>query len=448
MLIEYSVENFRSIAQPITFTMLPAKGSSKSNNLIKIEKNPNCKKLLKSTVIFGANASGKSNIILALNVMREMVIRSKNFNAGDNLRGYFPFALNNTHPNKPTSIMVNFIKEGTEYKYSFSFDSNKIVSEELLYYIGKKEQYFFKRTYDKFEPFLDNEELISLFRNTGDNVLFLSKANNEYKGFRPVFEWFNKHIISIGTSVGPFLPILSPEFTISYMNQSDENKKRIMNLLHHADFDIFDIVGKNISFDSSKSIENFKNFLMSVATEMKDQIDPSDSKKINPVKIKTSLDDVPLGPVNFSELKTVRKTIEGSEIVKDFMTFESAGTSQFFNMAGLFLNALLEENKLLVIDEFDLRLHPDLQAYLIQLFHNPNINKKDSQLIFTSHNAHLLALDIFRREQIVFTEKNPQSHATEIYSLYDYEKRQDRSLEKSYFLGRYGGLPDITYGKI
>lgn len=445
MLIEYSVENFRSIAQPITFTMLPAKGSSKANNLIKIEKNPNYKKLLKSTVIFGANASGKSNIILALNVMREMVIRSKNFNAGDNLGGYFPFALDNTHANKPTSVMVHFIKEGTEYKYSFSFDSEKIVSEELLYYIGKKEQYFFKRDSDKIESFLDSEELSSLFRNTGNNVLFLSKANNEYKGFRPVFEWFNKNIISIGTSVGPFLPILSPEYTISYMNQSDDNKKRIMNLLHHADFDIFDIVGKNIPFDSSKSLENFKTFIMSMASDMNNQIGSNDNKKINPIKIKTSLDEAPL---SLSELKSVRKTVEGSEIIKDFMSFESAGTSQFFNMAGLLLNALLEENKLLVIDEFDLRLHPDLQAYLIQLFHDPDINKKDSQLIFTSHNTHLLALDIFRREQIVFTEKNPLSHATEIFSLYDYEKRQDRSLEKSYFLGRYGGLPDITYGKI
>ena len=100
----------------------------------------------------------------------------------------------------------------------------------------------------------------------------------------------------------------------------------------------------------------------------------------------------------------------------------------------------------LSFDFFRGRSHSDLKRWCGA--HDPEINQKNSQLIFTSHNTQLLSRDIFRREQIIFAEKNPETQSTERYYLYDYEKRQDRSLEKNYFMGRYGGLPDIKYGEI
>jgi uncharacterized protein len=442
MLIDYSVENFRSIAEPINLTMLPAKGSSKPGNLIEIDNNKNVKKLLKSSIIFGANASGKTNLVFAISVMRNLVINSKNFDAGEKIISYLPFILDNTHPNRPTSFKIHFIKNDTEFKYSFSFISDKITNEELSFFKGKKEYNIFKRQNNEFVAFQDKDELISLFKNTGENVLFLSKANNEYQDFRPVFEWFNNDIIAIGSSVNPFMLMLSPQFTIDYMNKSADNKRKILNFLHHADFDIFDISGKNIQIGSPKTFENFRSFFTSFASDLKkEQLITSKDVSIN-------FEKMPFAKVSLSEFKTIRKKIDETEIIEDFIAFESAGTNQFFNLAGLWLDSLEQESKLLIIDEFDMRLHPDLQDFLIRIFHDPEINQKKSQLIFTSHNTKLLNKEIFRREQILFTEKNATTKSTNLYSLYDYEDRQDRSIEKNYYLGRYGGLPDLTYGKI
>lgn len=442
MLIDYSVANFRSIAEPINLTMLPAKGSSKPGNLIKIDKNKNVKKLLKSCIIFGANASGKTNLILALSIMKNFVINSKNLDAGDKFQSYLPFVLDNNHPNMPTSFKIHFIKNDIEYNYSFSFNSEKITNEELSYFKGRKEHYFFKRQNNDFEPFQDKEELTSLFKNTGENVLFLSKANNEYKEFRPIFEWFNNDIIPIGTSLSQFTPPLTPQFTIDYMNKSEENKRKILKFLHHADFDISDVSGKNIQFGSPKTFENLKSFFTSFTADI------SKTELLSNKKISIDFQKIPFSKVSLPEFKTIRKKIDETEIIDDFIAFESAGTNQFFNLAGLWLDSLENESKLLIIDEFDLRLHPDLQDFLIRIFHDPEINQNNSQLLFTSHNTRLLNKEIFRREQILFTEKNSTTKSTNLYSLYDYEDRQDRSIEKNYYLGRYGGLPDLTYGKI
>ncbi|WP_172673929.1 ATP/GTP-binding protein [Methanogenium cariaci] len=115
---------------------------------------------------------------------------------------------------------------------------------------------------------------------------------------------------------------------------------------------------------------------------------------------------------------------------------------------GIILDALENHQRILVIDEFDTRLHPDLIMYLLKMFHDENYNKVDSQLIVTTHNTRILASDFFRREQIWFTEKSKDTKSTILYSLFDYEDRVDRSIEKGYFSGRYGGLPDILYGRI
>jgi AAA15 family ATPase/GTPase len=444
MLIEYSVENFRSIAEKTTFSMVPSRERLKSGNLINLDNFPKIKKLLKSTVIYGANASGKTNIILALAIMKNIIITSKGKNSGDKFIEYTPFVLDNYHPNQPISFEIHFIQGDTEYKYSFSFNSERILSEELYYYNNKREIPFFKRKLDDFEPFVDHEELKNLFRNTGINVLFLSKANNEYKKFGPIFGWFSNNLDAIGPMLGFGFNF---QATIDYMNQSEENKQKVLNLMHYADFDICDISGKNILIDNNmESSKIFKDLIMSITSEVNKKV--SLENKVDISGVKNSMDKVQFSPTRVPELKSIRKKIDGSIITKDFVQFESSGTTQFFNIVGLWLRALQEESRVIIIDEFDTRLHPDLQYYLIKLFQNPEINQKNSQLIFTSHNTRLLSTDLFRRDQIVFTEKNPETKSTELYSLYDYEKRQDRSIEKSYFQGRYGAIPDLTLGKI
>lgn len=419
MLIEYSVENFRSISEKTTLSMLTSKESKKAYAVIKVEGNPNIKKLLKSCVIYGANASGKTNQILALNQIKQIVTRSNQLNKGDKLP-YFPFVLSADYEEKPTKFELDFISHDTEYKYSFAYTADEIVSEELSYFEGKKEKRIFRRNKDTLEAFENEDELQGLFKHTGSNVLFLSKANNEYKPFGPAFEWFNvnlEYFEGIGT--------LQDNFTIQYMNKSKENKEKVVKILNYADFDISDVSGNEVP------------------------ISLSDSSGNSPYKINRheNMHIKPLRRLNFrmgSELKSVHKKDDGSDIITDFSTFESAGTKVFFNLLGFFLDSFENHQRVLVIDEFDTSLHPALIMYILRIFHNPEYNKVNSQLIFTTHNTRLLSADFFRREQIWITNKKEDTKNTDLYSLYDFEGRVDRSLERAYLTGRYGGLPDIV----
>jgi len=424
MLIQFSVENFRSISDKKTFSMIPSKGSSKPYNLIKLEKKAIVSRLLKSSVIYGANASGKSNLLRALHVMKRLVLTSKTMNKGDTFGEYDPFILDTNYSKKPTYFEIFFIIENTPYKYSFSYNLERIITENLSYFVGKKEISIFKRENEIFEPFIDHSELAVLFQHTGDNVLFLSKANNEYKKFGPVFEWFNKKLIVIGS-----LSTFSEKSTIEYMNESEQNRGNILKFLQFADLDISNVVGENKKVDDPKFIESFKTFIASIELPL-----PTDNRK-------------DIFEIEVPEIKSVRRRVDGSEVIRDFKSFESSGTKQMFKIAGLWLETLLNKNRVLIIDEFDIKLHPDLQYYLVKIFHDPEINKVNSQLVFTTHNTRFLQTDFFKREQIWFTEKSGETKSTDVYSLFDYEKRQDKAIEKSYFLGRYGGLPDIKYGK-
>ncbi|QYZ80181.1 ATP-binding protein [Methanofollis formosanus] len=415
MLIEYSVENFRSISEKTTLSMLTSKERKKNYNLIKVEDNPNVTKLLKSCIIYGANASGKTNQIRALDLIKYIVVESNRLNKGDKLP-YFPFVLSADYEGKPTRFELDFINNNTEYKYSFSYNAEEIISEELSYFQGKHEHCVFQRNRDTLEAFDDEDELKGLFKHTGSNVLFLSKANNEYKPFGPAFEWFN-----INLNYFEHLSRIPADIAIDYMDKSKENKEKILKILKYADFDISDLSSNKIKVNRSEIPEYILNV-----------IEKSENRKIND------------GDIIKNELKSIHIRDDGLEIINDFSKFESAGTNLFFKILGILLDSFENHQRVLVFDEFDTSLHPDLIMYLLKIFHDEEYNKANSQLIVTTHNTRILSSDFFRREQIWFTEKKKDTKNTDLYSLYDFEGRVDRSLEKAYFTGRYGGLPDIV----
>ncbi|KAF1078231.1 ATP/GTP-binding protein [Methanogenium sp. MK-MG] len=419
MLIEYRVENFRSIAEKTTLSMLTSKERKKAYNLIKVKGIPDITKLLKSCIIYGANASGKTNQIQALDLIKFLVLTSKNLNKGDKIP-YFPFVLSAEYEGKPTLFEIDFISGNTEYKYSFSYDANEIISEELSYIKKKGEIFIYKRNRDTLEAFVDEDELLGLFKHTGENVLFLSKANNEYKPFGEVFEWFNINLSYFGR-----ISDIGDKYSIDYMNRSVENKEKVLKILKYADFDISDVSGNVIEMDKSEIPDHIVQFI-----EKRTGESLSDKEIVG------------------TELKSVHIRDDGKNIINKFEEFESAGTNVFFNMLGIILDTLENHQRILVIDEFDTRLHPDLIMYLLKIFHDENNNIANSQLIVTTHNTRILASDFFRREQIWFTEKDKKNKSTKLYSLFDYEDRVDKSIEKGYFTGRYGGLPDIFDGRI
>jgi len=394
--------------------MVPSKERKKAENLIRVDGVPGVTKLLKSAVIFGANASGKTNQIRALDLMQFIVRMSKSYNRGDKIP-FYPFILSSEYATKPTTFSINFITDQTEYRYSFSYNADEIISEELVYFKGKSEKTIFIRNQNDLQAYQDYDEQQGLFRHTGNNVLFLSKANNEYKPFGSAFEWFNKNLNYLDSILD-----IGDRYTIEHMNKSQDNKEKIINLLNYADFDIHDVSGMIKTLKRSEIPDIIVQFI------------EEDTNK-----------PLPDGVMMTSELKSVHTREDGHQITNTFSEFESAGTQMFFNLLGLFLDAFENHQRVLIIDEFDTRLHPDLISYIFRLFHSNKINRMNSQLIVTTHNTRLLSADIFRREQIWFTEKKKQTKNTDLYSLFDYEKRLDRSLEKNYFSGRYGGVPDI-----
>ncbi len=409
MLIEFSVENFRSIKDQVTLSMVATKDLSLDGNLIKNVLNEDS--LLKTAVIYGANASGKTNVLFALNSFKFLVLNSHKFQKGQ-IIPFNPFKLDKKFLDKPTHFDIVFIQKDVRYNYLISFNKERIVEEVLYHYPNNKKALLFERKLDDFKFTADEKDQNFISKRTLENVLYLSKATQEnYGKVSPVFEWFNNDL----QFVGPYQAGASEEVTINLLNKDQHLKELILKALEEADVGI-EKIDANI-----KNVENVPETL--------------------PVEIRTLLTNVK-APFKRIEIKTFHKGVEF-----EFYAEESEGTKRMFSLLGPWIDALLN-GKTLVIDELDTKLHHALNLFLINLFQDSSQNKTNAQLIFTTHNTNLLDQDIFRRDQIWFTVKNADTGSTDLYSLTEYSPRKDKDIEKGYLAGKYGALPFIKENRI
>ncbi|RTJ57527.1 AAA family ATPase [Campylobacter jejuni] len=415
MLIEFRVENFLSIQDEQVLSMV---ASSDNTFLTSHTNNDKKLKLLKSSILYGANASGKSNIIEALAIMKKIAISSANGQRGDKLP-IIPFLLGN-EDNKPTKFEIIFIQNDTKYQYGFILNSEKILEEWLLIFgENNRAQKWFERIYNEKEEkynysfgakFIGSKQLWA--ENTRDNALFLSVAiqlNNEQ--LKPVFDFFLKYIrITCTDSWND-----GQEVTIDILRQ---DKQKIISYLKRADLDIEDIVVEETELNKTNLMQE------NIPQEIK-QMMQTDLEKGARLK-KT-------------DIKTIHTNQQGKQILFDMLELESQGTQKFFKLIGPWVEAL-EQGYTIVVDELNTHLHPLMTKFLVNLFHNENLNKSNAQLIFTTHDTSILNQDIFRRDQIWFCEK--QNKATKLYPLSDFKVRKDKTnLENDYLLGRFGALP-------
>lgn len=415
MLIEFRVENFLSIQDEQVLSMV---ASSDNTFLTSHTNNDKKLKLLKSSILYGANASGKSNIIEALAIMKKIAISSANGQRGDKLP-IIPFLLGN-EDNKPTKFEIIFIQNDTKYQYGFILNSEKILEEWLLIFgENNRAQKWFERIYNEKEEkynysfgakFIGSKQLWA--ENTRDNALFLSVAiqlNNEQ--LKPVFDFFLKYIrITCTDSWND-----GQEVTIDILRQ---DKQKIISYLKRADLDIEDIVVEETKLNKTNLMQE------NIPQEIK-QMMQTDLEKGARLK-KT-------------DIKTIHTNQQGKQILFDMLELESQGTQKFFKLIGPWVEAL-EQGYTIVVDELNTHLHPLMTKFLVNLFHNENLNKSNAQLIFTTHDTSILNQDIFRRDQIWFCEK--QNKATKLYPLSDFKVRKDKTnLENDYLLGRFGALP-------
>lgn len=418
MLIEFTVKNYRSIKEEQVFSMVKAKGTELENTNTFIPKSVASTPLLRSSVIYGANAAGKSNLIRALTKMKSIVQNSaSNSQEGDPLP-VTPFLFDDLTRNQPTEFEIVFISEGVKYQYGFSATKVQLLEEWLIAYPKGRAQKWFSRVFDtnttkydyKFSDNLSGSKLLWQ-KACRSNALFLSTAvqlNSDQ--LKPVFNWFKTTLISTNANGW------SSDFTAS-LCEDTQTKPQVLNFLQSADLNIHDI---------------------KVETE---QFDPNDLPVELPDALKEEIIKNMKGKKNL-EIKTIHKTKSGALIPLNFSD-ESDGTRKLFSVAGPWID-ILENGYILVIDELHDNLHPKMVEYLVNLFHNNKINQKNAQLIFTTHETSILNQDVFRRDQIWFCEKNSAQESC-LYPLTDFSPRKNReNIESGYLSGRYGALPFIT----
>ncbi|VAW90385.1 FIG00486859: hypothetical protein [hydrothermal vent metagenome] len=417
MLVEFTVANFRSIKTAQTFSLVKGKGGElEQSNTFQAPGTGN-PVLLRSAAIYGPNAAGKSNFIKALRAMERVVADSATkVQRGDELP-VSPFRLDVGTEQAPTEFEVVFIAGGVRFQYGFTVTRTQVLEEWLLAFPKGPPQRWFSRVWDEERQHyawtmgkaLSGQKQLWQ-ESTRLNALFLSTAvqlNSEQ--LQPVYDWFKRTLRT--AQLGGW----GPAFTASLCANPDSHE-RVLDFLQAADLDIHDVQVIKEKFDIHSLPEGMPEaYKQQLLKELKDQ--------------------------EIIEIKTVHQAADGRTVMFEFDE-ESDGTQKLFNFAGPWLDSL-KNGRVLFIDELHDNLHPKLVRFLVELFHNPETNPNNAQLVFTTHETSILSQEVFRRDQIWFCEKD-EKQATELIPLTDFSPRKNReNLEISYLAGRYGALPYV-----
>lgn len=416
MLIEFSVKNYRSFweSQAISMAAGPAKELIEENTFA--SSLPELPRMLRSAVVYGPNGGGKSNLIKALNFMQEFVLLSaKESQEGERI-DLKPFLLHPEGSSLPSEFEVVFIEDGMRYQYGFAATNNQVTHEWLLAFPGNRSQRWFERSYD---PKKEKEEWYLGAKLTGQkkiwqtstrsNALFLSTAvqlNSEQ--LKPVFNWFQKLVV-IGHGER-----IERGFTASSC-EDNEGCADILQFLKNAGIDVDGISIKEKKIDELKFPSDMPDELQRfIQKDLKDK--------------------------SFKEVYFKHKFADSKEALFPLLD-ESDGTQKLFAYAAPWLD-LLQNGRVLVVDELDNSFHPHLVRYLLKLIHNSKKNTANGQLIFSTHDTSILDAKVLRRDQVWLMEKD-DIQATRLYPLSDFHPRKNEALEKGYLQGRYGALPYI-----
>lgn len=417
MLLQFSVNNFKSFKDMAVLSMEPSADKELPGNLTLIGKN----RCLNTIAIFGANAAGKSNVFTALTAAILLVRRSNSRQVIDPLVEIIPFKFDEESIRKPTTFEFVFIAEGKKYVYGFSATQKAVQREYLYVFNSSKASTIFERTdvntYKFTSPALKRELQPLTERNT-ENKLFLATATAwNCEATRIPYLWFETKINTYSIDSDQLISQTAPMFD----NDADNSLRKFSNMiLHEADINIDDF---NIEF---KDISQ-EQFLQQVPQELRGLISTIPAAMNKAVKIETVHSIVDDGIAKQYNLSLME---------------ESQGTRNLFLFSPV-LKRAFETGETLCIDEFDASLHPMLVRYLFSLFNNPDINKAHAQLIVSSHSLVLMSLKNLRRDQIYFVEKDRKTGKSELYSLDEFSPRKEEDVRKAYMLGRYGSIPDI-----
>lgn len=406
MLLDFKAANFRSIGEEQILSLIPVSNQKEyQENIIESGKHS----ALNVISIYGANSSGKSNLLLALFVMKLMILTSAKYSSTDSLP-WLPFLLKEGLNNSDTTFEVMFVLNGARYRYGYKYNLKSVSSEWLMRKISGRETVVFQRQgeiIDISSGFNGSNKLIdAAIEGTKPNNLFLSMADVfNVDEAKDIIAWFNN------------VDTLNMRSPLSLANQT------------------------NTLLKDSEYSAAIRGYLKTLSLGIEDVVVSEDSDAGSPNKT----------PV----LKAVHRLYDADgnpkndSVAWDFNAFESSGSNRALNISGSVVKSL-KSGGLLVIDEVEAFMHPIMTLSLIELFMNPESNPNRTQLVFSTHDTNLLNYLKLRRDQVYFMEKN-KWESSELFSLSDFKHRNaegdelserwDSDKEKRYIEGRYGAIP-------
>lgn len=443
MLIRFTVENYLSFNQQVELSMIPGLKRKHPDHIFETDTKQKLK-LLKSAVVYGANAAGKSNLVKAIAFAKKLILEGTKPNHIINIR---KFKLHEESLAKPSRFEFEFIFKGVMYAYGFLINEDS-VREEWLYTIDQKDACIFDRKTNKdgsidfiigdYFTDADKEFLSANIKATRGNQLLLTEFDNKNltsmsnKDFllNPL-KWFRENLLIIM----PDSRYLDLEYEIK---ANKKFKMAFNNLLMNFGTGINSIKLKEIQKEEIDSIPE------PVLDDIIDDIrkDKGHKKGIGKlVKGRESFlfEKNASGEVKILKLVLLHKSGEKSYSPEFDLEEESDGTQRFFDLIPAFLS-VENQDKVIIVDELERSLHPNNTKMFMQLFFNKSVNNK-SQLIITTHDVGLLDLEIMRLDELWIVEKDRKG-STKITSLDDFKIRFDKKLQRDYLLGRFGGIPD------
>ncbi|BGE69329.1 MULTISPECIES: AAA family ATPase [Pseudomonas] len=416
MLVQFSVKNFRSIKELCELSMVASNYYKENEVTNTIDTGlEDCPRLLKSIVIYGANAAGKSTILDAMSFVESFVIHSaKNINAGDEIQ-VSPYKLSEESRQQDSEFETTLISEGIRYDYGICVNEKRVTEEWLIAYPKGSPQKWYHRVYDpqteeyyyKFSKYFEGGRLRGDWRRqTRDNAAFLSVAiqfNNTQ--LLPVYNWFLARVAQLRPEN------LSSQFSAEQCLDK-KIKKSVIDFIASADIQIADIKIKKRKLGDPSFIENFP---LSLREDLKKSLKDKD----------------------YFEVSFLREDDSGNLISFD-LEEESKGTIGLFSFAGPWID-VIHNDLVLCVDELDSSLHPLIVHHLIEVLHR---SETKAQIIFTTHDTTILSKKILRRDQVWLVSKDKR-RGTLLYPVSDYKVREGEALEKGYLSGRYGAIPFI-----
>ncbi len=429
MLIEFSVENFLSFKEKTTFSMLPHNSYKEllEANTTKISEN-RLSRVLNSAVVFGPNASGKTNFIKAINFLKAKLLGPLNAKLNET---DLKFGFDKSYKEKPTSFSVKFSIEGVIYDYDFSVQNGNIIYERLDSLDNQPKKQW-KLLFERSRKLKDGVQFGNSLR--GEKQSIYSKTKPETLFLRSLYEWNNQDVKNAYSWIEHDLIVFENSsnleragiyYTLNEYISGGKSTGKIEKLIRNADFGIekIDVDAKEFELSDSK-VENNGYVISNAFPGI--LYDGKSSK---------------LWDAHFTH-----KAIDETGMEKYLRLnhrHEALGTKKLFALSAAIID-IIETGQTLCIDELTNSMHPMLTEAIIKLFHDPEINTNGAQLIFNTHDVYFLNKSIFRRDQIWFANKNKYG-ATDLTGLHDYKVRNDDAIGAKYLMGAYDAIPIISY---